>query len=147
MSALFIPTARSLQSVSSETVPQQLMYKLERTGASGWAKIGTLLGVIFHSISNFVFSCHHSEEVYQQSFFSSFTSSPAGSIALNSGLQGDLRFVQMMQCSGLLSKKGWDKLYTVYVISCREVEHECGFVTYWTWQRSSSKEQNSPSSF
>lgn len=33
-------TARSLQSVSSETVPQQLMYKLQPTGASGWAKIG-----------------------------------------------------------------------------------------------------------
>lgn len=48
-------TARSLQSVSSETVPQQLMYKLQPTGASGWAKIGPLLEVIFHSISNFVF--------------------------------------------------------------------------------------------
>lgn len=49
-------TARSLQSVSSETVPQQLMYKLQPTGARGWAKIGPLLEVIFHSISNFVFS-------------------------------------------------------------------------------------------
>lgn len=32
------------------------MYKLQPTGARGWAKIGPLLEVIFHSISNFVFS-------------------------------------------------------------------------------------------
>lgn len=57
MSALFIPTAKNVQSVSSETVPQQLMYKLEWTGASGWAKIGTQLRVIFHSISILFWFC------------------------------------------------------------------------------------------
>ncbi len=105
MSALFISTARSLQSVSSETVPQQLMYKLQLTGVGGWAKIGTLLEVIFHSISNFVLLCH-SEEANKQSFFASFDSSPA---AFRGGGNISIFRCIMMQTWKIqhLFSKGW----------------------------------------
>lgn len=101
--------------VSSETVPQQLVYKLERAGAGGRAQIGTLLGVIFHSISNLFFFLRHSVGILLQSSFASFGSSPAASIAFISVLQGDLHFLAVMQWNDVFSKKGRDALYKVYV--------------------------------
>lgn len=140
MSALFIPTARSLQSVSSETVPQQLMYKLEQTGASGCAKIGTLLGVIFHSISNFVFFflCHTEKEVYQHRCLPPSLLSLLLSHCVRQVINTFLGLIQFIR---VFSKKRRATLYPVHAVCCGEVKHKPKFLTWWL--RSSTRQSGS----